>query len=359
MEWRAVVLIGSKYRIACAVFLLSLLVRALWAGLAYVTPISDFNGYDTLAWKWISTGDFGLEGRVAYRTPGYPGFLALIYLVVGHSWKAAGVVQALLGALTSGMLVLLAATVLSVRASMVAGLLHTFSPAALAYVPILASENLAVPLVVAGLLCLTVADRRTGVIRYAAVAGSGVIMGLLILVRPIGVFMLPGAVLLAAYSPQKHAWRLGPALVFLGLTAAMLAPWLVRNHLAGFGAGTLSTTGGLNAWMGNNDAAVGRGYSKIAQSALDLSGLGEKERDVAYRDAALTWVRAHPGRYLALCRTRAVRLLGVEPDVWAAKYLVPTRENDAAMRARHRRETGNRSVSGSLLSRARAVQSRN
>lgn len=100
-------------------------------------------------------------GRLAYRTPGYPGLLALIYLAVGHSWKAAAMFQALLGALTSGMLVLLAATVVSVRASAAAGLLHTFSPAALAYVPILASENLAIPLVVGGLLCLAVAAGET------------------------------------------------------------------------------------------------------------------------------------------------------------------------------------------------------
>lgn len=44
-------LIGSKYRIACAVFLLSLLVRVVWASFAQVTPISDFSGYDTLAWR--------------------------------------------------------------------------------------------------------------------------------------------------------------------------------------------------------------------------------------------------------------------------------------------------------------------
>jgi len=184
-------------------------------------------------------------------------------------------------------------------------------------------------------------------------------MGLLILVRPIGVLMFPAALFLAAYSPRKRAWRFVPAFVLLGGAAVVLAPWLVRNHRVGLGATPLSTTGGINAWMGNNDAAIGGGYCKPSQSALDLSDLSETERDAAYRAAALAWVRAHPGRYLALCGTRALRLLGAKPDVWAAKYLVPTGENDAALMAQRQHRRGKHSVSPSLLSRASAVESRN
>jgi len=347
--------------LALRVFLFSLLLRATWAAFAHVTPISDFHGYNALALNWLESGTFGSPARLAYRTPGYPGFLALVYLCFGHSWKAVAMVQAFLGAVTSGLVVLLAAHVLSPRGSLIAGLLHAVSPPAVVYVPILASENLAVPLVVSGLLCLAIADRCTGPRRYAAIAGSGAAIGVLVLVRPAAALVLPAALFLAAYSPQKRAWRLGPPLVFFCVTVLVVAPWLVRNHLGGLGPVKLSTAGGINAWMGNNDAATGGGYCKRALSARGLRhlNLSERERDAAYRAAALAWIRAHPRRYLALFRTRALRLLGAEPDVWAARYLVPTRENDMAMKAGYRRWKGRQSLSPSLLSRARAVQSRN
>ncbi len=54
----------------------------------------------------------------------------------------------------------------------------------------------------------------------------------------------------------------------------------------------------------------------------------EQGRDIRYRRAARAWIVRHPGRYLALSAIRAYRLLGVEPDTWAAKYLWPTAAND-------------------------------
>ena len=115
-----------------------------WVAFARVTPISDFRGYDELAVNWLQSGHFSSVGSLAYRAPAYPGFLAAIYAIAGHSWRAAGFVQAVLGGVTSGLLVLLASRALSRRGSVIAGILHAVSPTALAYVPVLASETLAV-----------------------------------------------------------------------------------------------------------------------------------------------------------------------------------------------------------------------
>ena len=48
---------------------------------------------------------------------------------------------------------------------------------------------------------------------------------------------------------------------------------------------------------------------------------------------ALDWIKDNPGRYLALSRTRLVRMFGKQQDVWAAKYFFPTAENDQLLRA--------------------------
>ncbi len=315
---------------ALLVFLVSLAIRLAWVGFAHVTPVSDFQVYDQLARRWLETGAFSPGPLRAYSGPGYPAFLALIYAVSGPDHVVATVVQAVLAALTSGMLVLLASFVLSPRASALAGLLHSVWPTALAYVAVLASENLAAPLVVAG--CLTVSAARTlaGWRRDVVCAGAGVLGGLLLLVRPAGLFLMPALVVLAAHGRQGRRWRVVSAVAFVLGVGAVLAPWVVRNQAIGLGFTPLPTNGGHNLWLGNNPDAVHGGYCPAAQV---FPRVGEKEDDARYRAAALAWIVSHPGRYAALCGTRALRLLGTVPDHWATDYYRPTAEHDELCRA--------------------------
>ncbi len=321
-------------KFAAAVFLVSLVIRLTWAAFAHVTPISDFRGYDGLALQWLHTGVFGEPGSYAYRTPGYPAFLAAIYRLVGHSPRAAGFVQAFIGALTSGLLVLLAGRILSPRAGALAGLLHAVSPTAVAYVPVLASETIAAFLLVAALLCLAAAEEREERERdgRGALVGSGLLFGLMMLVRPAALFFLPAAALLSVYSPRRRRWIPSRGLIFAAAVLLVLGPWMIRNQRLGLGWMTISTVGGENLWMGNNDKARLGGF--CAEAAWPVKpGDTEQGRDRAYRRAARAWILHHPGRYLALSAIRAWRLFGVEPDTWAAKYLWPTRGNDRVFAA--------------------------
>ncbi|HUW12697.1 MAG TPA: glycosyltransferase family 39 protein [Anaerolineae bacterium] len=322
----------QRFRLALLAFCLSFALRLAWAAWSQVTPVSDFRGYDLLAVHWLDTGVLGAPGHYAYRTPGYPAFLALIYTAFGHSWKAVALVQAFLGGLTSALTAVLATYVLSSRGSLLAGLLHALSPTALAYIPVLASENVAVFLLMAGLLLVAVARRASGRGANGAGLASGLLLGLVLLVRPAAVFFAPAWVFLLAYAPTRRRLLLLPAALTVAAAALVISPWLVRNHRLGLGPMTLSTAGGVNLAMGNNDLAVTGGYIREAQATVDTENLTEVEADKAYRKAAIDWIRAHPGRYFALCATRLIRLLGVEPDWWAARYLLPEIVNDRLLR---------------------------
>jgi 4-amino-4-deoxy-L-arabinose transferase-like glycosyltransferase len=350
------VLSDRKLKLAIVVFACSLVIRVGWVGFARVTPISDFQGYDELAVRWQETGRFARLGSLALRTPGYPGFLAAVYAVGGHNWKAAALVQAVLGALSSGLLFLLAAQMLSLRASLIAAALYTLSPTAVAYVPVLATETVSVFLLLTGLLWLAGGEKRTGWRRYGAFAGSGVVLGLLVLVRPAAVFFLPACFLLGLYYPRRRLWRPASGLVLVAAAGLTVAPWLVRNQLAGVGP-TLSTVGGENLWMGNNDLARLGGFCEAAVWKQEML---EAAKDRAYRKAARAWILSHPGRYLELSGIRAFRLLGVEPDTWAAKYLVPTPANDLAISASFRQTwLGEKGASPELIARAGEIEVRN
>jgi hypothetical protein len=312
------------YRVALLVACVSAGLRLTWVLLAHVTQLSDFALYERLAVDWVRTGRFGSYGSYAYRTPGYPAFIAAVYAVAGQSPRVVGLVQALLGGATSGMLVLLAARFFPLPVSALAGLLHALSPTNLPYVPVLASENLAVPLLVGSLLCLAAAGNADGRRRAGLVLASGTLLGLLVLVRPAGSLFIAAWAVLAAYSPVvRRRYLLGPLLV-LAAVAVVLLPWVVRNCRRGIGP-VISSATAQNLWIGNNDMAYTGGWCR---GALNLQGISERDQISRYQRQTLEWVAEHPWRYVELSWTRFVRFMGTEPDVWAAAYLTPTRENN-------------------------------
>ncbi len=95
------------------VFAIALALRLAGASLAQVTPISGFGSYDAIARHWLATGEFRDGLGVAHRTPGYPALLAGVYALCGLDWRAVAIVQAVLGALTAGMVASIAASIVS------------------------------------------------------------------------------------------------------------------------------------------------------------------------------------------------------------------------------------------------------
>lgn len=349
-------------RPAIGVFVLSLTLRLIWASGAHVTPISDYYGYDATALHWAQTGEYrhlGAEWR-AYRPPGYAAFLALLYLVVGHNHTAASVAQAVLGALTSGLLVLLAGLVVGRRAAVVSGLLHTFCPTAIAYVPVLASDNLAVFLLVAGLTCLLWShEGRPGPGILLAAAGGMAYAGMF-LTRPVAVFLLP-AWLWLAWRGRGGGRRRG---LNLGVCSLLLllgvGPWFVRNHALGFGWTTITTQGGYALWWGNNGRSLDGGNPAPPQLAAERR-MGEIEQHRFYQCQALEWIRTNPSRYIALSRVRLLRYFGTQPDPWAAKYFFPSEENDKAVLSRYWKGSRwpERAVSDEYATRGVILETRN
>lgn len=349
-------------RPAIGVFVLSLVLRLIWASAAHVTPISDHYGYDATALHWAQTGEYrhlGAEWR-AYRPPGYPAFLALLYLAVGHNHTAASLAQAVLGALTSGLLVLLAGRVVGRRAAGAAGLLHTFCPTAIAYVPVLASDNLAVFLLVAGLTCLLWSHAGRPGYRALLAGVAGVAFAAMFLTRPAALFFLPAWLLLAWYEPRsgrRHGLNLLVCSAFLLLG---VGPWFVRNHLLGLGWTTITTQGGYALWWGNNGRSLDGGNPAPSQLAAGRR-MSEIEQHRFYQRQALEWIRDNPGRYLALSGVRLLRYFGTQPDTWAAKYFFPSEENDKAVLSRYWKGSRwpERAVSDEYASRGVTLETRN
>lgn len=364
-------------RLVLWIFLLSLVVRWIWVAHAVVSPIGDHHGYNRSAIEWLHTGKYRVQSNLhALKPPGYAAFLAVTYWaggedwrrvdmetaalwrlpgpILAHDWKLVGFVQAVMGALTSALVALLATRVVSLRVGITAGLLHTFWPTSVAYVPVLANDNLAVFLFVAGLNGLAATRDGRGLSRTALGCLAGLCYGGLMLVRPVALFLLPAWLLLASYDPCGRVRRLRSLVACSAAIAAVMIPWMWHTYSAGLGVGVFSSQGGYALWWGNNWRTVDGGNPAPPRFPGDAD-LSERERHRFFMHKALGWILQNPQRYAQLCRIRLLRFFGKQSDTWAAKYFFPAAANDAALRARYWRAFGNPEDAD----RGRALETRN
>lgn len=167
-------------------------------------------------------------GHLALRMPGYPAFLALLYLAFGHAslWPVA-IVQSLLGALACLALYAVARKLYGAPWGALCG-----AAAALAYDLIapsgrILSESLASPLVCFFFAAWFLPSRRP----YLWAAASGAVLGVLVLTRPEFGPFAAAFFLLAPRFVKGQTWRLRHAAVGLGVLAVALSPWIVRNAI--------------------------------------------------------------------------------------------------------------------------------
>lgn len=219
-------------------FLCALLTRG-WAVASHpVAPISDAADYQRLATGLASGRGYVSDAGdpTAWRPPGYPFFLAGVYsLIGGADVRAATYVQAVIGALTVLLIVVLGALVIDRKTGLIAGALAVVYPGFVWLPRVLLSENLSLPLLLVA-LCLTARLVRS--ISAPAWLGAplGAALGLAALVR--GANLIAGMLIVAGlafvFARDRQSWRKGTVTLVLlvaGLGLTIL-PWTARNYIA-------------------------------------------------------------------------------------------------------------------------------
>jgi 4-amino-4-deoxy-L-arabinose transferase-like glycosyltransferase len=283
-----------------------------------------------------------IQERVrAYRTPGYPLFLA----ACGASVRAARLAQAFIGALTALAAYLLARRWLGDNAALLAALLVAVNPFLIYFSGLILSETLYTAMLAWAMVLLTRSEgagkrkRENGkedALATSPVSGrfvtwsllSGlIVLALGILVRPSGLFlpilMGGGALLLNWRTNRTYHWAResgmsGGAkrpLLFLMpvagavLTILVLLPWAVRNHrVVGQWVWT-TTNGGITLYDGFNPGATGASDQTFLQRMpqVRFPGMNEVERSTYFGDLARRWAMAHPMQSLQLAAVKIAR----------------------------------------------------
>jgi 4-amino-4-deoxy-L-arabinose transferase-like glycosyltransferase len=271
----------------------------------------------------------------AYRTPGYPLFLA----ACGASPRVARAAQALLDTSTVLAIYFIARRWLSPSQSWWAAALVAFNPYLVYFSGLILSETLYTDMLAWGMLFLqgrikpegpsAQLARKPAASPTAFASGlydslpspllGGVVLALSVLVRPSGLGL---AVLLAIPAALLNRdrrgayprwWPLPPATTMLVLTLLALLPWAYRNcRVLGRWVWT-TTNGGITAYDGFNDDATGASDQRFAARVPGLSHASEIERDQFFADAAWQWARHHPRRALELGLIKAGRMWSPVP----------------------------------------------
>ncbi len=339
-----------------AVLAVALLSRALAAGaLQWViqrkTPgrlciFDDANYYWLLA-RTIRTGstyeiiEWGTISHRALRTPGYPLFLAACHVLFGEWPLRVRLIQAVLGALSVGLVYLLTqrldkrSEILAARgfslqvAPLFAAILAAVNPYYVAISELLLSEALFIPLMLATLWGLAIlwsahdgTDRSGKPIarRRALIAiAVGAVDGAAVLTRPSFGLFLPIALIIwvLASARSRESRRVKDALQGLVLCTVgfvlVMSPWWVRN------AHTYGRFVPTSIWLG---ASLYDGLSPAATGASDMDfltapefrTLDEVNQDATLKRRSLEFAHENPARVLELALIKLGRYWSVWPN---------------------------------------------
>jgi 4-amino-4-deoxy-L-arabinose transferase-like glycosyltransferase len=281
---------------------------------------ADSHGYVALAGSLAeSYGDpDSAHARLALsRTPGYPAFLAAVFLVLGPSPRAAILAQIVVGVATVWLTFALAERLLDRRRARWAALAVALDPISVVHVNYLLTETLFTALLVgATLLWQRAVDRGHG----AGAAIAALAFGAAALTRPIALY-LPLLLLPAGWLLDRRsvATRIGIAFGLLAGFAALVGSWTAHTYTRA-GSPMVSTIGWESLLYNRAGAALAEDSGAILEQVkqrlreeLDrrAAGAGIGVRGAQARDLALEVLWQHPvGALRAAGKGAARTLLG-------------------------------------------------
>ncbi len=224
--------------------------------------VSDMKGYDRAAIALLRQEPLPVHtaerylyhplGSDTYHPPGYYYFLAAIYGLLGHSYLAVRLVQAMLDTLTCLLIYSLAKEAFGATAGLLAGFIAAVYPPLIFYTGVLLTETLTTFLLAAAVRCLLSFARIEQRRRDISLALAGLLLGLTIITRSVFLVSVPLVlvwlvILLKGLQGWSSTMRL--ALWFLMPIVLVIAPITIRNWQIHGRLVLISTNGGVNFFL--------------------------------------------------------------------------------------------------------------
>lgn len=257
-------------------------------------PVVDEERY-VLMGRTIAAGQ-ALDPRAFFHPPGLQYALALVFKLAGPGLMAPRIVQALLGTASIALAYVVAKRLVGARVA-----LATAAVCAVHGVLVFECYELLPPvwMLAADLVAIWALLRARETRRWEGSFGAGLALGIAAVFGPT---VLPFAAL-AAW------WLRKPALVgaFVGGLALAIAPVTVRNWQTGHEPVLISTNGGINFYIGNNEhydetlaIRPGMHWDELKDRPQHAGVESENGASAWYYAQGLAFWRDHPGQAAAL-----------------------------------------------------------
>jgi len=194
-----------------------------------------------------------VEATPFFRPPGYPYFLSMIYRITGPSISAVTLAQSLLGMIAVVLALLLVRPLLGRAVGLTVAAGMSWYWALIYFEQELLDSTL---LVVLGLLLLLTLRGWIGRVTWRRAIVSGILLGCFALTRPNVLLVGPVIVGWAWWLCRKRGatGTLTAALIGFPLAAALtIAPATIRNYIVAGEFVLISSNGGVNLHIGNNE----------------------------------------------------------------------------------------------------------
>jgi len=274
-------------------------------------PVSDFFEYIQIA-IGLSNGDgFTRLGKpTAYRPPGYPLFLSVLFMMTHNSLTSVKLIHVIFGALTVFFTYLIAAKAFNNSIGIVAAGIVTFLPSLISFSSLIASENLAIPLFLVSIFFL-LSYAQSNKLRFAIL--SGFFLGITSLTRP-EVLLLPILWIPYLAFQRKDIFRLiQTSFAFLLPIILVIFPWIIRNYLQFHQFIPLSSNGGIMLLVSFNDQTADRANnSKTLNPLFDRAaeeGWDEAKTSGYAASLALRFIKDNPFKAMELVPIKLFYLL--------------------------------------------------
>lgn len=281
----------------------------------------DTASYENPARVLISTGRFSSSieepARVeTLRTPGYPSFLAAVFVVSRNSRLAVAVAQIGISTATLAVVYVLAARLWNAPTAFAAAAFLAFDLLSFVYAPLLQTETLfAFAIAVTALAGVTLL--RTPSARWALLFGCAAASATLI--RPIAYYLFVpslGAIVLHGIFMRLPARRLTAIALLAALPwVGLVEGWRLRNYVT-TGRGEIAQIAAVNLlWYRGAGILAARDHisfwearDRIARSLPDTNGWSPGAVSALYQREGLRLILGHPVLFL---RTELYGLLKV------------------------------------------------
>jgi len=239
-----------------------------------INPEVDAGAYDEIGWN-IAQGigyrsspeiEASLDQSIMRVGPLYEFFLAIIYYIFGHSYKAVWIMQALLHTI-SALLIYLTCLIIfkepenKKTIALMASAIFAFYPDLVEISAMLLTETLYL-----FLFCLAIYFffKYFHIINTWTAIMIGIIFGLATLARPPVLFLIP-VIIFYYYKKSKII----PAALFIITLLLVFTPWAVRNYIIYDKFMPFGASGAYNLWIGNYHG--GNGEQEPTREMVDYA----------------------------------------------------------------------------------------